>query len=66
MKTKNDVDDARRAVRHSILLDGLTCEQKALLMGMLVALCWVAGSPNGSTLERLMAGEPIAGSGNQY
>lgn len=59
MKSESDVKSARSAVCKAIATPGISEQQLVLLRGMSVALCWCAGDPNGSSLQRLIDGEPI-------
>jgi hypothetical protein len=60
MKTLDDVNHARVVVRQAVQIKGLSKDQQILLIGLSVALCWVSESPDGSTLQRLLDGEPLA------
>ena len=59
MKSRDQVNDARQELIFRRLTPGLSEQQLTLLQGMQVALCWVVGNPNGSTLENLLSGKPI-------
>lgn len=59
MKTEADITVARMKVNEARITPGISQFQNLLLTGMSVALCWVAESPHGSTLERLIQGEPV-------
>jgi hypothetical protein len=66
MKTEDDIRTARTKVNQVRMDPSISDDQGILLMGMSVALCWVAESPNGSTLERLIQGEKVeAGKGGR-
>lgn len=60
MKTAAEIEDARVILRQLILNPGLSPAQAGLLCGMLNALVWVADGPAGSTMDRVLAGEPLA------
>jgi len=60
MKSAEQIKVARNALCEKLNTPGLNPSQSALFCGMLNALAWVCDSPNGSTLDRLIAGEPIA------
>lgn len=60
MKTQLAISGAISKVRQTLAMPGLNAEQLALFAGMLNALSWVVESPHGSTLERLINGEPVA------
>lgn len=60
MKTLDQINHARKVVREKALTPGLSKDQTTLLAGMLNALVWVADGPAASTMERLLAGEPLA------
>lgn len=57
-KTIDEIDVARTAVAASLTKPGLSDQQKLILSGMSVALCWVAGV-GGESLQRLIDGEEI-------
>jgi hypothetical protein len=59
MKTEQQILDARKVLVETLTTPGLRPEQSTVFSGMLNALAWVCDSPNGSTLERLLAGEPV-------
>lgn len=60
MKTAEQIKVARNVLCEKLNTPGLDKSQSALFAGMLNALAWVCDSPNGSTLDKLLAGEPIA------
>lgn len=60
MKTKHQIALARKKLRELFTTPGLSDAQSVMLAGMANALAWVADSPNGSTLDRLLAGETLA------
>jgi hypothetical protein len=60
MKTADQINEARKFLSVAAMTIDPLGPQYALLSGMINALCWVVDSPHGSTLERLLAGEPIA------
>lgn len=63
MKSQEDIDRARAALCNALKTTGLNPTQQASLAGMLSALLWVSNSRNSAgTLDRLLAGEPIAAS----
>ena len=64
MKTIDRIKEARGALCRALETPGLKDVQRALFGGMLNALAWVCDSPNGTTLDRLLAGEPIAAGKN--
>jgi hypothetical protein len=59
MKAPEEIDEARRAVKRWYMADGLSSDQRTLLMGMSVALCWVAADVGGTTLQELVDGRPV-------
>lgn len=59
MKTIDQIIAAKKCVLTNAMTPGLSKEQKACLMGMSVALNWVAESGGGSTLDRLLEGEQL-------
>lgn len=61
LKTKKQLDECRG--RLAVLIDtpGLSPMQMATLRGMLCGVVWAAGGAATSTLDRIMAGEPIVG-----
>jgi hypothetical protein len=59
MKSEEEANDARMIVIERQMEPGLSPNQRLLLQGMSVALCWVCGGPYGSTLEKLIKGEKI-------
>jgi len=58
MRTETEIQEARSFIVQQLLNPDLHREQKTLLSGMSVALQWASGI-GGSTLERLLQGEPI-------
>jgi len=58
MKTLDEISVARSVIIGK-LIKPMLHEQRILLQGMLCALCWVAETPDGTTLERLVMGEPL-------
>lgn len=60
MKSQEQISAARKKIAVTLATPGLNPEQLALFGGMLNALAWVMDSPNGSTLDRLLKGEPVA------
>lgn len=60
MKTPEQIRHARGVLVETLKTPSLNQSQSALVAGMLNALAWVCDSPNGTTLERLLAGEPVA------
>lgn len=61
MKTSEEIEVARRRIAYRFSQHRLDPLQAAVLEGMIVALCWVVDSPNGSTLQRLLDGELMYG-----
>jgi len=61
MKTLEEINEARSKIRSLIHAESGRCsrEQYALLAGMLNALVWAAGGKDCTTIERVLAGEPI-------
>ena len=59
MKTAQELDKARHTLAAAMLTRGLSDMQLTILSGAVIALAWMADDPNGSTLERLLSGEPI-------
>ena len=59
MKTVEQIEEARKAVTLTFVRGNPSPEQRAILTGMSVALCWVADA-GGITLERLVQGEKFA------
>lgn len=59
MRTLEEVSNARTKVVNALAAYELNETQEATLGGMLIALCWVAKSPNGSALADLLAGKPL-------
>jgi len=65
VKTEQDVLAAKdRVLRVATMGHELSDEQIVLLKGMVIALNWVLGSPNGSTLQELLDGRPIVAKGS--
>lgn len=62
MKTPQEIERARDVVTKTIEdTPGMSKEQKLILMGMSVALCWAADArTGGSTLQALIDGHQIA------
>lgn len=60
MKSTEQIKVARNVLCEKLNTPGLNQSQSALFAGMLNALAWVCDSPNGTSLDRLMAGEPVA------
>lgn len=60
MKTPEEIEHARHTVIQAMTQPGLSDVQKAMFCGITTALCWVCDNPNGSTLARLLTGEPVA------
>lgn len=60
MKTEQEINHARAIIREQLKTPCLNDAQRALLAGMLNALVWCVDGPNATTLERLLAGEPLA------
>lgn len=60
LKTLEQVAEARKVLLQAILEHRFSNEQIACAEGMVVALCWVADSPNGSTLEDIIRGHRLA------
>jgi hypothetical protein len=60
LKAPEEIANARSVLVETLKIPGLNSEQRAMFCGMLNALAWVRGSPNGTTLDRLIAGEPVA------
>lgn len=60
MKTIEQIRAAGDKLCETLKTPGLNRAQLALFAGMLNALAWVRDSPNGSTLDRLLAGETVA------
>ena len=58
MRTIEQVNQARGVICEK-LKKHMSREQKIMLQGMLCALCYVAETPNGESLERLVAGQPM-------
>lgn len=61
MKTHEEIEDARRRIVYRFAQFCGDPMQAAVLQGMVVALCWVVDSPNGSTLQRLLDVELMYG-----
>ena len=60
MKTLEQVNEARGKIADHFVTPGLTESQKCILVGMINALVWVAEGADTSTMDRLLAGEPMA------
>lgn len=60
MKTEQQINDARKILCDILQTPGLSGSQRTLFAGMLNALAWAADGHNASTMDRLLAGEPIA------
>lgn len=60
MKTIEQVEAARLELRRKIVEENPDNNQRLLLYGMLNALVWVADGPDCTTMNRVMAGEPLA------
>ncbi len=60
MKTEEQVNWARARLRERIQEPGLNDVQKALIMGMVNALVWVADGTASSTMERMLSDESMA------
>lgn len=60
MKTLEQVNLAREALRNRVQEPGLNREQLALLCGMLNALVWVADGPDATTIQRVLDGEALS------
>jgi hypothetical protein len=60
MKTKQQIDDARKKLIDRLQTPGLNDIQKSLVGGMLNALVWVADGASQSTMERMLSDEPLA------
>jgi hypothetical protein len=58
MKSLEEIDEARRVVKKWFHTAGISRDQKTLLMGLSVALCWVA-EVGGTTLQDLVDGRPM-------
>ena len=61
MKTNAEIEAARRRIVYRFSQFRGDPMQAAVLQGMVVALCWVVDSENGSTLQRLLDGELMYG-----
>lgn len=61
MKTNEQIEAAKRRIVCLLAKQFANPMQAAVLEGMVVALCWVVDSPNGSTLQRLLDGELMCG-----
>jgi len=59
MKTRAEIEHARSVVAANFYRDGISDEQRHLLFGMSVALCWTYGSDIGSPLQDLIDGREI-------
>lgn len=60
MKTLAEIKDAKGKVIDALATAGINDVQKALFAGMLNGLNWAAELPHANTIDRLLAGEPIA------
>ena len=62
MKTKQQIDEARKILRRRYMLEGpqLSSEQQCLLLGMLNAMVWCADGESCTTIERVLVGEPFS------
>jgi len=61
MKTAEQINEARRIIRARFAEESAnySSEQLALVAGMMDAICWVADSPDATTFERFLSGEPF-------
>lgn len=59
MKTEQEVNNARRIICDRITESGLEAIQKFGLQFILTTLVWVADGPNGTTIDRILAGESM-------
>ena len=62
MKTLEQINEARKKIGDKILKNkkSFSDRQNVLLIGMLNALVWAADGPDCSTLDRILADEPMA------
>lgn len=60
MKTEEQVQEARAKIVEIRKQPGLSTMQQAMLTGIQIAIVWVADGKHTSTMERLLAGEPVA------
>jgi hypothetical protein len=60
VKSKQDIYAARTKLGELSMTIDPESRLWAVISGMSVALCWVCENPHGSTLERIMSGEPLA------
>jgi hypothetical protein len=56
MKTLEEIMSARDKIRQCFISEKNT-NKRCILSGISITLCWVCDDPNGSTLDRLLAGE---------
>jgi hypothetical protein len=61
MQTELEIRKARSIVVRNMIRPDMSTEQKILLQGMSVALCWACNDVNGSTLQDIIDGRPIIG-----
>lgn len=59
VRSEQSIREARSYIVRTLMNPKLDDEQRVLLMGMSTALQWVCGE-GGSSLQRLLEGEPIA------
>ena len=64
MRTENEITEARAYLVRTLVAGSLSEDQRTLLRGMSVALQWVCGD-GGSSLQRLLEGEPISAPATQ-
>lgn len=60
MKTQDEINIARIRLYDVWQAGQLGPQQRNVLAGMTTALAWVMDNSNGSSLQRLLDGEPIA------
>ena len=62
MKTLDQINEARKKIGDKLIKNRATLDmqQFALLCGMLNALVWAADGPDCSTVDRILADEPMA------
>jgi hypothetical protein len=58
VRSKEEIQNARKVVRNLFLLPNLSPQQRVLLSGILNGLVWASGDKN-ETMERLLSGETI-------
>ena len=60
MKSIREIQDARIKIRDLCANPGLSSTQKAVIIGMLNAVCWVLDIPGGSsTITKLLKGQEL-------